>query len=134
MFEEIDRLGANEFNRRYSEKYIEISAYWGGVIGTTGVFRNYYGVATIEKPSEDLVFVGAIVFGSWVYSYTEPHDGKIIVGAGAGSLFAGRRIYTCRVDEYGSGTLDLESCRRVSSTSNDNSQNTPARAFEAITR
>ncbi len=99
IFQEIDRLGANEFNSSYSEKYIEISAYWGGVIDTDGIFRNYYGVATIEEPSDELVFIGNIFFGNWHYSYTEPHDGKIIVGAGAGSIFASRRTYICKVDE-----------------------------------
>ena len=131
IFQELDRLGANEFNSRYSGKYIEISAYWDGVINTTGIFRNYYGVAVIEEPSEELVFIGTILFGQWSYSYTEPHDGKIIVGAGAGSIFASRRTYTCRVDEYASGTLDLKSCRSVSSTSNENSEKIPARVFES---
>ena len=135
IFQEIDRLGANEFNRRYSGKFIEISAYWSGYInppaGTSGPLY-YYGVAVIEKPSEELVFIWTSASGIWwTYSYTEPHDGKIIVGAGTGSLFASTRTYTCKVDEYATGTLDLTSCKRASATSNENSKNIPARVFES---
>ncbi len=107
IFEEIDALGASEFNRLYRGRGLHIGAYWHGRIDNALT----YGVSLVEEPSNELVFQGRGAGRSWRYSHTEPHDGKVIVGTNVFSVSgSGWRTYYCTVGHYRDGTLFLSAC------------------------
>lgn len=112
IFEEIERLGADDFNRFYKGAEIKISAFWRGSITNS----LSYGVAIIKQPTEKLTFWGNRHSGGrWIFTNTEPHDGKVIVARGAYSIYSERRAYTCRVLDYFNNTLSLTDCEETDS-------------------
>ena len=131
IFDEIERLGANDFNRFYADKKIRIDTYWNSSI--EGSLR--YGLSVLEEPTEDLSFFGRYIPPelknnpfAWFYTKTDPHDGKVIVGEGAYDLHTSRRIYICKVGDYADGTLLLKGCNQTDtpkSTTTPTATNTP---------
>ena len=113
IFAEIDRLGYAAFNDLYGKQDLRITANWNKSI--SGDF--YYGVAEVKKPTTSPTYWGTEISGFWFFDYTTPHDGQIIVAAGAYKLFASTRTYDCTVKRVHNNTLSLRACDEVSSGS-----------------
>ena len=110
IFAEIERLGVSSFNQLYKERDLRITANWNKSI--SGSF--YYGVAEVKKPSVSPTYWGTVIAsGLWFFDYTTPHDGQLIVAAGAYDLFASVRTYDCTVREVRNNTLSLRACDEV---------------------
>lgn len=105
IFAEIEKFGAEEFNKVYGDHTIKITAHWEGSL------LGIYGVAKFKTPTEELVFVGD-GSGFWIDSHTEPNDGLVIVARGVYERYRGHETYICKVKYYRKGALNLVDCEK----------------------